>query len=82
VKDHTPASGLPDTPPAVNATGSIVPSHIQKSNVGDDATVMTNKTGLLTQEGKNEIRRMQANVQNLGANLASVTAFLSNLNTD
>jgi hypothetical protein len=43
---------------------------------------MTNETGALTQEGKNKIRRMQANVQNLGANLASVNAFLSNLNIE
>jgi hypothetical protein len=82
IKDDTPASGLPDTPPATHTAGNAIPTQIQKPNVGDDATVMTNETGALTQEGKNEIRRMQANVQNLGANLASVNAFLSNLNTE
>jgi hypothetical protein len=32
---------------------------------------MTTDTGL-TQEQQNEIRRIQANIQNLGANLASI----------
>jgi hypothetical protein len=55
-----------------------VPSQIQppptsagKSNVGDDATVMTNETSL-TLEQNNEIRRIQANLQNLGADLAAI----------
>jgi hypothetical protein len=83
IKDNTPSSGLPETPLAANTAGNSIPAQVQpKSNVGDDATVMTTDTGVLTQEGQNEIRRIQANVQNLGANLASVTALLSNLSTD
>jgi hypothetical protein len=79
VEDKTPSSGLSDTPPgAINMTGTDVASQIQptpapagKSNVGDDATVMANETGL-TLEQNNEIRRIQANLQNLGANLAAI----------
>jgi subtilase family serine protease len=37
----------------------------------DDATVATAATGL-TQEQNNEIRRIQANIKNLGANLAAI----------
>jgi hypothetical protein len=78
VEDKTPSSGLSDAPPgAINMTGEV-PSQIQpppasagKSNVGDDATAMTNETGL-TLEQNNEIRRIQANLQNLGANLAAI----------
>jgi hypothetical protein len=78
VEDKTPSSGLSDASPgAINMTGEV-PSQIQpppasagKSNVGDDATAMTNETGL-TLEQNNEIRRIQANLQNLGANLAAI----------
>jgi hypothetical protein len=74
IEDKTPSSGLSDVPPGANNLTEI-PSQIQpppstgKSN--DDATVMTNETGL-TLEQNNEIRRIQANLQNLGANLAAI----------
>jgi hypothetical protein len=82
IKDNTPASGLPEVPPAANTAGNPIPAQVHPKSVPDDTTVMTTDTGALTQEGQNEIRRIQANVQNLGANLASVTAFLSNFSTD
>jgi hypothetical protein len=47
------------------------PTSAGKSNIGNDATVMTNETGL-TLEKNNEIRRIQANLQNSGANLAAI----------
>jgi hypothetical protein len=40
-------------------------------NVGDDTTIMKNETGW-TLEKSNKIRGVQANLQNLGANLAAV----------
>ena len=78
IEDATPSSGFPDTPPgAINLTGTEVPSSIQpppstgKTPTGDDATAMTNETGL-TLEQNNEMRRIQANLQNLGASFASI----------
>jgi hypothetical protein len=62
----------------INMTGIDVPSQIQppptsagKSYSGDNATIMTNETGL-TLEQNNEIRHVQANLQNSGANLAAI----------
>jgi hypothetical protein len=40
---------------------------------------MTNETGFKVEE-KNELRRIKANIQNMGANLSGFGAFLSNLN--
>jgi hypothetical protein len=75
VLDATPSSGLSETPPGTlnlaDVPSQIQPPPTDKTNVGDDATVMTNETGW-TQEKSNEIRRIQANLQNLGANLAAI----------
>ena len=87
VKDSTPASGLPDTPPgALNNAGGDASIPTQVTNpppsspgTGDDATAMTQETGFTTEE-KNELRRMEANIQNMGTNLSGFGAFLSNLN--
>jgi hypothetical protein len=74
ILDKTPDSGLSEKPPGTNNLAGVLPQ-IQpppdKGNVGDDATVMSNETGW-TLENRNEIRRIQANLQNLGANLAAV----------
>jgi hypothetical protein len=74
ILDKTPDSGLPETPLGTNKLADV-PSTIQpptdKGTVGDDGTVMSNDTGW-TLENRNEIRRIQANLQNLGANLAAV----------
>jgi hypothetical protein len=74
ILDKTPDSGLPETPLGTNKLADV-PSTIQpptdKGTVGDDGTVMPNNTGW-TLENRNEIRRIQANLQNLGANLAAV----------
>ena len=83
IEDQTPASGITDPPHGANVAGGTspaIPTQVQqpsnKSNVGDDATVMTSETGM-SQEQLNELRRVQANAQNLGANLQSVSAYLS-----
>jgi hypothetical protein len=75
ILDETPDSSLTETPGLNVADGKSqsaniggVPAHIPSS---DGATVMTTDTGL-TQEQNNEIRRIQANLQNLGANLAAI----------
>jgi hypothetical protein len=74
ILDESPDSGLIETPglnvadgkPSDSSVGGV-PSQIQN----DDATVATAATGL-TQEQNNEIRRIQANIKNLGANLAAI----------
>jgi hypothetical protein len=75
ILDKTPESGLTETPGLNVADGKLpdlptggIPSQIHND---DDATVMTAATGL-TQEQNNEIRRIQANIKNLGANLAAI----------
>jgi hypothetical protein len=83
VKDKTPGSGLPDTPPgALNNAGGDATIPIQVTpppTGGDDGTVMTADTGFTVEE-KNELRRIEANIQNMGTNLSGFGAFLSNLN--
>jgi hypothetical protein len=74
ILDATPDSGLNETPGLNVADGKAsaanggVPTQVPS---GDDATAQTAETGL-TQEQNNEIRRIQANLHNLGANLASI----------
>ena len=81
VKDGTPGSGLPDIPLSANnntGTGATaaVPGQVTDNN--DDATQMTNETGL-TQDDKNELRRFEASIKNMGANLSGMGAFIGNL---
>jgi hypothetical protein len=68
ILDETPESGLKS--PGMNlADDSSIPSHIQPK--ADDATAITHETGM-TQEKQNEIRRLQANLANMTASLASI----------
>ena len=78
IEDATPSSGLEDTPAGTNLAGNSTdiptqvptkaPTETQKQ---DDATAMTSDSKF-SQEQHNEIRRIQANMQNLGASLASI----------
>jgi hypothetical protein len=86
IKDKTPGSGLQDTPPgALNKAGgdATIPTQVtpptSSPGGGDDGTVMTTDTGFTVEE-KNELRRIEANIQNMGTNLSGFGAFLSNLN--
>ena len=86
VKDKTPASGLPDTPPgALNSAGddATIPTQVTPSSTspggGDDGTVTTTETGFTVEE-KNKLCRIEANIQSMGTNLSGPGAFLSNLN--
>jgi hypothetical protein len=68
ILDDTPDSGL--RPPAINMNDdSSIPSQIPTKD--DDATVITQETGL-SQDKQNEIRRLQANLTNMTASLASI----------
>jgi hypothetical protein len=77
IEDETPASGIEDTPAGTNLSSgktdipSQVPQETNETQKNDDATAMTSDTKL-SQEQHNEIRRIQANMQNLGASLASI----------
>jgi hypothetical protein len=72
ILDDTPDSGLTETPGLNVADRKASPTGGVPSQVpSDDATAMTTDTGL-TQEQQNEILRIQANIQNIGANLASI----------
>lgn len=77
IEEETPSSGLEDTPAGTNLSSgkASVPSQISQetpeTQKNDDATAMTSDTKL-SQEQNNEIRRIQANMQNLGASLASI----------
>jgi hypothetical protein len=73
IKDETPASGLPEVPLSVNAA---VPGQV--ADHSDEATAMTSESGF-TQEDKNELRRFEASIKNMGANLSGMGAFISNL---
>ena len=80
VKDGAPASGLPELPLSANNTntgaGAAVPGQV--GDASDDATAMTNETGM-TKEDKNELRRFEASIKNMGANLSGMGAFINNL---
>lgn len=81
IKDGTPGSGLPDIPLSANnttGTGATAAVPGQVTDNSDDATQMTSETGL-TQEDKNELRRFEASIKNMGANLSGMGAFISNL---
>jgi hypothetical protein len=77
IEDETPTSGLTDTPAGTNLSSkSTIPSQISPppssdSHKADDATAITTDTKFSAAE-QNEIRRIQANMQNLGASLASM----------
>jgi hypothetical protein len=78
IEDETPSSGLEDTPAGTNLSsdkGTDIPSQVPvetpETQKHDDATAMTSETKL-SQEQHNEICRIQANMQNLGASLASI----------
>jgi flagellar biosynthesis regulator FlaF len=73
IKDETPASGLPEVPLSANAA---VPGQV--ADHSDEATAMTSESGF-TQEDKNELRRFEASIKNMGANLSGMGAFISNL---
>ena len=77
-EDNTPASGLPDTPPPGGTNLADVPSQVQPPPSNDDATALTTAT-TLTQEQKNELRRVSANLNNFGASLATMKDFMSTL---
>jgi hypothetical protein len=64
-------------PPSANV-GTAIPSQVNESKTGDNATVMTTETGS-TQEDKNKLRQFQASIQNMGANLSGMGAFINNL---
>ena len=77
IEDETPSSGLEETPAGTNLSGKStdIPSQVSpaatESQKHDDATAMTSDTKF-SQDQQNEIRRIQANMQNLGASLASI----------
>jgi hypothetical protein len=79
VEDETPSSGLTETPAGTNLSERTeVPSQVSppfqtstNDSKSDDATAITTDTKFSTAE-QNEIRRIQANMQNLGASLASM----------
>jgi hypothetical protein len=73
IKDETPASGLPEVPLSANAA---VPGQVAQHS--DEATAMTSESGF-TQEDKNELRRFEASIKIMGANLSGMGAFISNL---
>jgi hypothetical protein len=87
MKDQAPASGFPETPPgALNRVGGdatipteVIPPSPSSGGGGDDGTVMITKTGFTVEE-KNELHRIEANIQNMGTNLSGFGAFLNNLN--
>jgi hypothetical protein len=68
ILDDTPDSGL--RPPSINMNDdSSIPSQIPSKD--DDATIITQETGL-SLDKQNEIRRLQANLTNMTASLASI----------
>jgi hypothetical protein len=70
IPDETPDSGLKS--PGTNlADDSSIPSQIQPSSKPDDPTAITQDTSM-SPEKQNEIRRLQANLVNMTANLASI----------
>ena len=73
IEDETPSSGLTDTPAGTNL--SEIPAQVSppvdSHKTADDATAITTDTKFSAAE-QNEIRRIQANMQNLGASLASM----------
>jgi hypothetical protein len=73
ILDETPDSGL--KAPSMNlADDSSIPSQIQQpSKKEDEATAITQDTGMsMSQDKHNEIRRLQANLANMTASLASI----------
>jgi hypothetical protein len=50
----------------------------QVADHSDEATAMTSESGF-TQEDKNKLRRFEASIKNMGANLSGMGAFISNL---
>jgi hypothetical protein len=75
IKDEAPASGLPEVPPSTNSNAAV-PGQLHEHN--DEATAMTSESGL-TQDDKNELRRFEASIKNMGANLSGMGAFINNL---
>jgi hypothetical protein len=70
VLDDTPDSGL--NKPSINLNDdSSIPSQVPTKPKDDEATVITQETGL-SQDNHNEIRRLQANLQNMTMSLASI----------
>jgi hypothetical protein len=65
ILDETPESGLN------LADDTSIPSQIQPPTKPDDATSITHDTSM-TPEKQNEIRRLQANLANMTASLASI----------
>jgi hypothetical protein len=56
---------------------ATVPTQITPPS-SDDATAMTTETGFTTEE-KNELRRIEANLQNMGTDISGFGAFINNL---
>jgi hypothetical protein len=74
VEDETPSLGLTNTPAGTNLTktpSQVSPPPSTDDSIKDDATAITTDTKFSAAE-QNEIRRIQANMQNLGASLASM----------
>ena len=70
ILDETPESGLATPGSNMAADDSGIPNQIQPPPA-DDATAITQET-TMTQEKQNEIRRLQANLTNMSASLASI----------
>jgi hypothetical protein len=74
VLDDTPDSGLNKPSTNLNDASSIpsqVPTKPKNGSKDDEATAITQETGL-SQDNHNEIRRLQANLQNMTMSLASI----------
>jgi hypothetical protein len=79
VEDQALSSGLPEAAPGKNLAD--VPSTIQPKSSDDHSvasTALTTGTAL-TQEQQNEMRRVSANLDNLGVSLASMKEFMATL---
>jgi hypothetical protein len=78
VEDSAPSSGLPEA--AIGANLADVPSQVPSKSSDDStvATALTTATGL-TQDQQNEMRRVSANLTNLGVSLATMKDFMASL---
>ena len=78
VEDSAPSSGLPEA--AIGANLANVPSQVPSKSSDDStvATALTTATGL-TQDQQNEMRRVSANLTNLGVSLATMKDFMASL---
>jgi hypothetical protein len=79
IEDQTPSSGLPEAPLGTNLAD--VPSTIQPKSGDDNSVAGTALTTVttLTQEQQNEMKRVSANLNNLGVSLASMKDFMATL---